>query len=130
MSRIKYPGEQEMKRQIQVILDESGMFEDDEKSQGYTECVQVKKRPAVKTAILFPLAAAAVMFLVVTAAGLIPQQTNSRVEPMTNVLTDDTIRCIKNTAKRRYYGSDLYRLFLSAIKSIRVRQRIGQTDTV
>ncbi len=31
MSRIKYPGEQEMKRQIQVILDESGMFEDDEK---------------------------------------------------------------------------------------------------
>lgn len=49
-------------------LDESGMFEDDEKSQGYTECVQVKKRPAVKTAILFPLAAAAVMFLVVTAA--------------------------------------------------------------
>ena len=33
MSRIKYPGEQEMKRQIQVILDESGMFEDDEKSQ-------------------------------------------------------------------------------------------------
>ena len=36
MSRIKYPGEQEMKRQIQVILDESGMFEDDEKSQGYT----------------------------------------------------------------------------------------------
>ena len=39
MSRIKYPGEQEMKRQIQVILDESGMFEDDEKSQGYTECV-------------------------------------------------------------------------------------------
>jgi hypothetical protein len=67
MSRIKYPGEQEMKRQIQVILDESGMFEDDEKSQGYTECVQVKKRPAVKTAILFPLAAAAVMFLVVTA---------------------------------------------------------------
>ena len=45
MSRIKYPGEQEMKRQIQVILDESGMFEDDEKSQGYTECVQVKKRP-------------------------------------------------------------------------------------
>lgn len=56
MSRIKYPGEQEMKRQIQVILDESGMFEDDEKSQGYTECVQVKKRPAVKTAILFPLA--------------------------------------------------------------------------
>ena len=52
MSRIKYPGEQEMKRQIQVILDESGMFEDDEKSQGYTECVQVKKRPAVKTAIV------------------------------------------------------------------------------
>ena len=94
MSRIKYPGEQEMKRQIQVILDESGMFEDDEKSQGYTECVQVKKRPAVKTAILFPLAAAAVMFLVVTAAGLIPQQTNSRVEPMTNVLTDDTIRSV------------------------------------
>ena len=131
MSRIKYPGEQEMKRQIQVILDESGMFEDDEKSQGYTECVQVKKRPAVKTAILFPLAAAAVMFLVVTAAGLIPQQTNSRVEPMTNVLTDDTNKIsIKNTAKRRYYGSDLYRLFLSAIKSIRVRQRIGQTDTV
>ena len=36
MSRIKYPGEQDMKRQIQVILDESGMFEDDEKSQGYT----------------------------------------------------------------------------------------------
>ena len=28
MSRIKYPGEQEMKRQIQVILDESGMFEE------------------------------------------------------------------------------------------------------
>lgn len=97
MSRIKYPGEQEMKRQIQVILDESGMFEDDEKSQGYTECVQVKKRPAVKTAILFPLAAAAVMFLVVTAAGLIPQQTNSRVEPMTNVLTDDTIRSVSKT---------------------------------
>lgn len=48
MSRIKYPGEQEMKRQIQVILDESGMFEDDEKSQGYTECVQVKKRPGGK----------------------------------------------------------------------------------
>lgn len=37
---------------------------------------------------------AAVMFLVVTAAGLIPQQTNSRVEPMTNVLTDDTIRSV------------------------------------
>ena len=42
MSRIKYPGEQEMKRQIQVILDESGMFEDAKKSQGYTECVQVR----------------------------------------------------------------------------------------
>lgn len=40
---------------------------------------------------------AAVMFLVVTAAGLIPQQTNSRVEPMTNVLTDDTIRSVSKT---------------------------------
>ncbi len=97
MSRIKYPGEQEMKRQIQVILDESGMFEEDGENQNYTECVQVKKRPAVKTAILFPLAAAAVMVLVVTAAGLIPQQTNSRVEPMTNVLTDDTIRSVSKT---------------------------------
>ena len=38
MSRIKYPGEQEMKRQIQVILDESGMFEDDEKSGLYRVC--------------------------------------------------------------------------------------------
>lgn len=37
------------------------------------------------------------MFLVVTAAGLIPQQTNSRVEPMTNVLTDDTIRSVSKT---------------------------------
>ena len=44
MSRIKYPGEQEMKRQIQVILDESGMFEDDEKSQGYTECALCSRR--------------------------------------------------------------------------------------
>ena len=78
MSRIKYPGEQEMKRQIQVILDESGMFEDDEKSQGYTECVQVKKRPAVKTAILFPLAAAAVMFLVVTAADKFQGRTDDK----------------------------------------------------
>ena len=77
MSRIKYPGEQEMKRQIQVILDESGMFEDDEKSQGYTECVQVKKRPAVKTAILFPLAAAAVMFLVVC-CGISPAAVTTR----------------------------------------------------
>lgn len=97
MNRIKYPEEQEIKRQIHMILDQSGMFEDEEKDETYAECVQVKKKPGLKTAILFPMAAAAVMCLIVAAAKMLPEPTISETEPMTNVLTDDTIRTVSKT---------------------------------
>lgn len=97
MNKIKYPEKQEMNRQIHLILDRSGMFEESGKEQDYTECVQVKRKPLLRTAIIFPLAAAAIVFFVVSMTKTVTNQTNSGIEPMTNKITDDTIRTVSKT---------------------------------
>lgn len=106
MSRVKYPHKEEINRQIQNILDESGMFEQTEKNQRYTEFVQVKRKPFLRTEIVFPVAAAAVVLLSVISIKMIPGvlpgeyrtgSSNSGIEAMTNVIADDTIKTANTT---------------------------------
>lgn len=92
MNRIPYPEKKEINRQIHLILDHSGIFEETDKNQAYMECVQLKHKPILKTAIIFPMATAAVVFLAVALTKMLPIPSNSNAEPMTNVITDDTIR--------------------------------------
>lgn len=106
MSRVKYPYKDEINRQIQNILDESGMFEQAEKNQRYTEFVPVKRKPFLRTEIVFPIAAAAVVLLSVISikkiSGILPgvygsNSSNSDIEAMTNVIADDTIKTANTT---------------------------------
>lgn len=108
MSRVKYPNKEEINKEIQKILDESGMFEESEKAQRYTEFVQVKRKPFLRTEIMLPVAAAAaVLFAVVsinTVPGILPESYElsgnsiSGSEAMTNVMSDDTIKTASRTA--------------------------------
>lgn len=94
MNRIPYPDKREMNKQIHLILDQSGMFEESGKDQIYTECVQVKRKPILRTTIIFPMAAAAIVLIVIAMTKKIPNQILSSTEPMTNKITDDTIRTV------------------------------------
>jgi hypothetical protein len=94
MSSIPYPDKDERKKNIQMILDESGLF-DEEKEVKFTEYVPAKL--PLGRRIAFPLAAAAAVLLIVSAVKILPHYSNLTGTPMTNSFKDDTIRTASKT---------------------------------
>jgi hypothetical protein len=94
MSNIPYPNKSEQKKNIQMILDDSGLF-DEKREARFTEYVPAKLSHGRH--IVFPLAAAAAVLLIVSAVKFLPHYSDSTGTPMTNSFKDDTIRTASKT---------------------------------
>lgn len=111
MSNIKCPNDKVIKKQIAMIIDASGMFEDDTKDNSYVECRPVKKGSAVKNISMFICAAA--MFLIFTLV-VIPVVSNnkSKIEPYssrqyTDGKSEISIKYVTESEIGRQDGEDL-----------------------
>jgi hypothetical protein len=100
MSKIPYPNKNERKEQIQLILDNSGFF-DDTTDVKFTEYVPSKTSFVKRMALPVIVAAAAVV--IVSAVKFLPNSSHSTGTPMTNSFKDDTIR----TASKTMISSDI-----------------------
>lgn len=78
MSKVKYPTKDEIKKQINLIIDESEMFEHEERSSGFVKCKPVKKSFFLSDVVTVSLAVAACVGLVVLVASYIPTFSSSQ----------------------------------------------------
>jgi hypothetical protein len=91
MNKIKYPDRTEVDRQISIIIDKAGIFNEIEEQPNYTECVKVKSAKPYIQRIAFLAGVAVVIAAIMGTLKFSRISSATSSEPMTNVIENDTI---------------------------------------